>query len=277
MNPPFPDPGLGLPGPATMPEPGPGVAAAPRVEVAGLRAFYGDVEALAGVDLEVPANAVTALIGASGSGKTTLLRCINRLHEEVPRARLEGRVTVDGIDVYGPAIELPAVRRVVGMVFQRPTPFPSMSVYDNVAVGLRLAGARGPAVRETVVAALEVVGLWDELGHRLGVPAVSLSGGQQQRLCIARALAPDPAVILMDEPCSALDPIATLRIERLIGELTANHTIVLVTHNMQQAARVADTIVFMMDGRVIEHSPALELFTRPRDVRTERYVTGNFG
>ncbi|WP_249009096.1 phosphate ABC transporter ATP-binding protein [Conexibacter sp. DBS9H8] len=260
-----------------MPEPGPGVAAAPRVEVAGLRAFYGDVEALAGVDLEVPANAVTALIGASGSGKTTLLRCINRLHEEVPRARLEGRVTVDGIDVYGPAIELPAVRRVVGMVFQRPTPFPSMSVYDNVAVGLRLAGARGPAVRETVVAALEVVGLWDELGHRLGVPAVSLSGGQQQRLCIARALAPDPAVILMDEPCSALDPIATLRIERLIGELTANHTIVLVTHNMQQAARVADTIVFMMDGRVIEHSPALELFTRPRDVRTERYVTGNFG
>ena len=247
------------------------------VDLKGLRAFYGDSEAIHGIDLHFPANEVTALIGPSGSGKSTVVRCINRMHEEIPRARAEGSVTLDGIDVYAPGVDITAVRRVIGMVFQKPNPFPTMSIFDNVAAGLKLSGQRGSAVKDKVHAALHSVGLWDEVKDRLNAPGVGLSGGQQQRLCIARTIAVEPQVILMDEPCSALDPIATLRIEELIAELRTRYTIVIVTHNMQQAARVANSTVFMMDGSVVEHSPTTELFTTPKDERTERYVTGKFG
>ncbi|HET9074614.1 MAG TPA: phosphate ABC transporter ATP-binding protein PstB [Solirubrobacteraceae bacterium] len=254
-----------------------GARQAPAVDITGLRAFYGRSEALHGIDLHIAANEVTALIGPSGSGKSTVVRCINRMHEEIPNARAEGTITLDGVNVYDSATDITAVRRVIGMVFQKPNPFPTMSIFDNVAAGLRLSGQRGPAVKDKVHAALRSVGLWEEVKDRLNAPGVGLSGGQQQRLCIARTIAIEPQVILMDEPCSALDPIATLKIEELIAELRDQYTIVIVTHNMQQAARVADSTVFLMDGAVVEHSPTTELFTRPRDERTERYVTGKFG
>ena len=247
-----------------------------------LRAFYGDAEVLKGIDLDFHANEVTAIIGPSGCGKSTMVRCINRMHEEIPGARAEGRVLLQELDVYGPGIDVVAVRRAIGMVFQKPNPFPTMSVFDNVASGLRLSGyGRGErsraALSEKVQLALRSAGLWDEVCDRLGEPGASLSGGQQQRLCIARSLAVDPEVILMDEPCSALDPIATLRIEELIDELKRSVTIVIVTHNMQQAARVADRTAFMLDGRLVEAGPTREIFTNPSDPRTEDYVTGKFG
>jgi phosphate transport system ATP-binding protein len=248
-----------------------------------LRAFYGAAEALKGIDLDFHANEVTAIIGPSGCGKSTLVRCINRMHEEIPGARAEGRVLLHGLDVYGPGIDVVAVRRAIGMVFQKPNPFPTMSVFDNVASGLRLSGygRRGErsrsALSEKVELALRSAGLWDEVSDRLAEPGASLSGGQQQRLCIARSLAVDPEVILMDEPCSALDPIATLRIEELIDELKRSVTIVIVTHNMQQAARVADRTAFMLDGQLVEAGPTREIFTNPSDPRTEDYVTGKFG
>jgi phosphate transport system ATP-binding protein len=249
-----------------------------EVSVRGLWAYYGEQEAIRGIDLDFAANQVTAIIGPSGCGKSTLVRCINRMHEEVPGARAQGRVTLDGLDLYDPRVDVTAVRRLVGMVFQKPNPFPTMSVFDNVAAGLRLNGMRrGDGLRERVRAALDAVGLWDEVKGRLGAPGVELSGGQQQRLCIARTIAVEPEVILMDEPCSALDPVATLRIEELIDELKERYTIVIVTHNMQQAARVADTTAFMLDGRLIEHGPTTQIFTNPTDERTERYVTGKFG
>ena len=266
------------------PHPTAPVAAQPglRVSLQGLRAFYGSNEAVKGVDLEFRANEVTAIIGPSGCGKSTMVRCINRMHEEIAGARTQGRVLLDDLDIYGGAVDVVAVRRAIGMVFQKPNPFPTMSIYDNVAAGPRLSlGGRGQrsktAVRAKVEAALRSAGLWDEVADRLGEPGAGLSGGQQQRLCIARSLAVDPAVILMDEPCSALDPIATLRIEGLIGELKRRVTIVIVTHNMQQAARVADRTAFMLDGRVIEVGPTQEIFTTPADPRTEDYVTGKFG
>jgi len=247
-----------------------------------LRAFYGDAEALRGIDLDFHANEVTAIIGPSGCGKSTLVRCINRMHEEIPGARAEGSVLLQGLDVYGPGIDVVAVRRAIGMVFQKPNPFPTMSVFDNVASGLRLSGQgrrerSRAALSEKVELALRSAGLWDEVSDRLAEPGASLSGGQQQRLCIARSLAVDPEVILMDEPCSALDPIATLRIEELIDELKRSVTIVIVTHNMQQAARVADRTAFMLDGRLVEAGPTREIFTNPSDPRTEDYVTGKFG
>jgi phosphate transport system ATP-binding protein len=247
-----------------------------------LRAFYFDAEVLKGFDLDFHANEVTAIIGPSGCGKSTMVRCINRMHEEIPGARAEGRVLLQGLDVYGPGIDVVAVRRAIGMVFQKPNPFPTMSVFDNVASGLRLSGhARSAhsraALSEKVELALRSAGLWDEVSERLAEPGASLSGGQQQRLCIARSLAVDPEVILMDEPCSALDPIATLRIEELIDELKRSVTIVIVTHNMQQAARVADRTAFMLDGRVVEAGPTRQIFTNPSDPRTEDYVTGKFG
>jgi phosphate transport system ATP-binding protein len=247
-----------------------------------LRAFYRDAEALKGIDLDFHANEVTAIIGPSGCGKSTLVRCINRMHEEIPGARAEGTVLLHGLDVYGPGIDVVAVRRAIGMVFQKPNPFPTMSVFDNVASGLRLSGyGRGErsrsALRGKVELGLRSAGLWDEVCDRLAEPGASLSGGQQQRLCIARSLAVDPEVILMDEPCSALDPIATLRIEELIDELKRSVTIVIVTHNMQQAARVADRTAFMLDGQLVEAGPTREIFTNPSDPRTEDYVTGKFG
>jgi phosphate transport system ATP-binding protein len=242
-----------------------------------LRAFYGNAEQVKGVDLEFRANEVTAIIGPSGCGKSTMVRCINRMHEEIPGARAEGRVLLEELDVYDPSVDVVAVRRAVGMVFQKPNPFPTMSIFDNVAAGPRLSSRRRGDLREKVEAALRGAGLWDEVADRLDEPGAGLSGGQQQRLCIARSLAVDPEVILMDEPCSALDPIATLKIEELIDELKQRVTIVIVTHNMQQAARVADRTAFMLDGKVVEIGPTQEIFTKPTDPRTEEYVTGKFG
>ncbi len=247
------------------------------VTVRGLRAYYGKQEAIKGIDIDFPPNEVTAIIGPSGSGKSTVVRCINRMHEEIPGARAEGSVTVDDLDVYADGVDLTSVRRTIGMVFQKPNPFPTMSIFDNVAAGLRLIGDKGGDLRERVNQALRAVGLWDEVKDRLSEPGIGLSGGQQQRLCIARTVAVEPEVILMDEPCSALDPIATLKVEELIDELKDRYTIVIVTHNMQQAARVADSTVFMLDGEVIEHAPTNDVFTNPKDERTERYVTGKFG
>jgi phosphate transport system ATP-binding protein len=242
-----------------------------------LNAYYGHTHAVRGVSLDYAANRVTAMIGPSGCGKSTLVRCINRMHEEIPGARAEGRVTLDDIDIYGDGVDPTSVRRVVGMVFQKPNPFPTMSIFDNVAAGIRLSGSRGVDLRERVEWALGGAGLWDEVKDRLGAPGVGLSGGQQQRLCIARTIAVEPEVILMDEPCSALDPIATLRIEDLIQDLKERYTIVIVTHNMQQAARVADTTAFMLNGELIEHAPTEKIFSQPADTRTEEYVTGKFG
>jgi phosphate transport system ATP-binding protein len=257
----------------TKTQPKPGLS----VRLEGLRAFYGSTEQVKGIDLEFRANEVTAIIGPSGCGKSTMVRCINRMHEEIPGARAEGRVLLEDLNVYDPSVDVVAVRRAVGMVFQKPNPFPTMSIFDNVAAGPRLSSGRRGDVRAKVESALRGAGLWDEVADRLDEPGASLSGGQQQRLCIARSLAVDPEVILMDEPCSALDPIATLKIEELIDELKQRVTIVIVTHNMQQAARVADRTAFMLGGELVEVGPTQEIFTKPSDSRTEEYVTGKFG
>jgi phosphate transport system ATP-binding protein len=241
-----------------------------------LSAFYGETHAVKEVDLDYAANRVTAMIGPSGCGKSTLVRCINRMHEEIPGARATGEVRLDDLDLYDDGVDVVSVRRAIGMVFQKPNPFPTMSIYDNVAAGLRLSGTRGDT-RERVEQSLRGAGLWDEVKDRLNQPGIGLSGGQQQRLCIARTIAVEPEVILMDEPCSALDPIATLKIEELIHDLKQRYTIVIVTHNMQQAARVADTTAFMLAGEMIEHAPTDKIFSTPDDSRTEEYVTGKFG
>jgi phosphate transport system ATP-binding protein len=251
-------------------------SAARTVKLDGLHAYYGDQHAVKGVSLTYAANQVTAMIGPSGCGKSTVVRCINRMHEEIPGARAEGRVMLDDDDVYAREVDVVSVRRVIGMVFQKPNPFPTMSVFDNVAAGLRLSGRKGD-VKERVEQSLRGAGLWEEVKDRLGQPGIGLSGGQQQRLCIARTIAVEPEVILMDEPCSALDPIATLKIEELIHDLKQRYTIVIVTHNMQQAARVADTTAFMLHGEMVEHAPTEKIFTNPDDSRTEDYVTGKFG
>ena len=260
----------------------PTVPAAPSkpglsVRLEQLRAFYGEAEQVKGIDLEFRANQVTAIIGPSGCGKSTMVRCINRMHEEIPGARAEGRVLLEDLDVYDSSVDVVAVRRAIGMVFQKPNPFPTMSIFDNVATGLRLSSRGRGDLRPKVEAALRGAGLWDEVAGRLEDPGAGLSGGQQQRLCIARSLAVNPEVILMDEPCSALDPIATLKIEELIAELKRSVTIVIVTHNMQQAARVADRTAFMLGGKLVEVGPTQEIFTTPTDPRTEEYVTGKFG
>ena len=258
---------------ATSIEPKPGL----NVKLEQLRAFYGEAEQVKGIDLDFHANEVTAIIGPSGCGKSTMVRCINRMHEEIPGARAEGRVMLSDMDVYDPSIDVVAVRRAVGMVFQKPNPFPTMSIFDNVAAGLRLSSRGRGDLRGKVEAALRGASLWSEVADRLDQPGAGLSGGQQQRLCIARSLAVDPEVLLMDEPCSALDPVATLKIEELIEELKRRVTIVIVTHNMQQAARVADRTAFMLDGKLVEVGPTQEIFTKPSDPRTEEYVTGKFG
>jgi phosphate transport system ATP-binding protein len=245
------------------------------VRLEQLDAWYGETHSIKQLSLTFAANEATALIGPSGSGKSTVVRCVNRMHEEIPGARASGRVLLDDADVYDASVDVVAVRRAIGMVFQKPNPFPTMSIYDNVAAGLRLTSRK--VDDEQVERALRGAGLWDEVKDRLGKPGISLSGGQQQRLCIARALAVEPGVLLMDEPASALDPISTLKIEELIDELKARVTIVIVTHNMQQAARVADTTAFLLDGELIEHGPTERIFTNPEDQRTEQYVTGKFG
>ena len=249
--------------------------AARGVRLQGLHAWYGDHLTIKDLTLSFAANQATALIGPSGSGKSTVVRCINRMHEELPGARSEGRVLLDDVDLYDAAVDVTSVRRAVGMVFQKPNPFPTMSIFDNVAAGMRLSSRKVDPDR--VEGALRDAGLWDEVKDRLKKPGIGLSGGQQQRLCIARALAVEPEVLLMDEPASALDPISTLKIEDLVEELKARVTIIIVTHNMQQAARVADHTAFMLDGELVEVGPTERIFTKPDDERTERYVTGKFG
>jgi phosphate transport system ATP-binding protein len=257
--------------------PPPAEVNAPGISLRDINAYYGDSHAIKGVSLEYAPNQVTAMIGPSGCGKSTLVRCINRMHEEIPGAHAEGEILLDDLDINGADVDVVAVRRAIGMVFQKPNPFPTMSIFDNVAAGLRLSGARGVDMRERVERSLIGAGLWEEVKDRLNQPGVGLSGGQQQRLCIARTIAVEPDVILMDEPCSALDPIATLKIEDLIQELKERYTIVIVTHNMQQAARVADTTAFMLLGELVEHAPTGKIFSNPGDSRTEEYVTGKFG
>ena len=252
--------------------------AAVSIEELGL--WYGPKKAIDGVSLEVPRNEITALIGPSGCGKSTLLRCINRMNELIPGVRIEGQVRLDSQALYGPEVDPVAVRRVVGMVFQKPNPFPK-SIYENVAFGARINGYRGD-MDELVERSLVQAALWDEVKDKLKESGLALSGGQQQRLCIARAIAVQPEVILMDEPCSALDPIATQRIEDLMQELAADYTIVIVTHNMQQAARVSDRTAFMLAqedlvGRLVEYGRTEQVFTSPADKRTEDYITGRFG
>jgi phosphate transport system ATP-binding protein len=248
------------------------------ITLRGLRSFYGNHEAVKGVDIKFAPNKITAIIGPSGCGKSTLVRSINRMHEEIPGGRVEGEILLDDSAIYGDHVDVVAVRRAIGMVFQRPNPFPTMSIFDNVAAGLRLTGtARGKNLNNLVHEALRGAGLWAEVKGRLDKPAMGLSGGQQQRLCIARALAVKPEVLLMDEPCSALDPVATLRIEELLTDLKERVTIVLVTHNMQQAARVSDVTAFMLDGELVEVNETEKIFTNPDDERTEQYVAGKFG
>jgi phosphate transport system ATP-binding protein len=249
-----------------------------------LSAWYASFRALRDVSLLISPRHVTAIMGPSGCGKSTLIRCLNRMHEVAPKARASGEVLLKGENIYSPGADVVQVRRRIGMVFQRPNPFPTMSIFDNVAAGLRLHSAflRRSAVVEIVERSLRQAALWDEVKEKLNQPATQLSGGQQQRLCIARALAVEPEVLLMDEPCSALDPVATLKIEDLMRELARELTIVIVTHNMQQAARVSDyTAVMMMDedraGQLIEFGNTSQVFTTPKDKRTEDYITGRFG
>jgi len=261
-----------------------GTAAAPasstvRIAVAELNAYFGAVHAVRHVSVDLADRSVTAIIGPSGCGKSTFLRCLNRMHETVPTARVDGRVLLDGYDIYGEGISPVAVRRQVGMVFQRPTPFPTMSIRENVAAGLVIADKRpsGNGTDEIIERALKRAALWDEVRDRLKTSATGLSGGQQQRLCIARALATDPEVLLLDEPTASLDPISTQKVEELIYELRTDVTVVIVTHNLQQAARVSDQTAFFLGGELIEVAPTETMFTSPSDERTESYITGRFG
>jgi len=250
---------------------------AKRLDVKDLNLYYGKFHAVADVNLSVPPRSVTAFIGPSGCGKSTVLRSLNRMHEVTPGARVEGKVTLDGEDIYATAVDPVVVRKTIGMVFQRPNPFPTMSIRDNVLAGLRLNGERPDDPDAVVEKMLQRVALWDEVKDILSRAGTGLSGGQQQRLCIARSLALEPEVLLMDEPCSALDPIATARVEELIHELRKSYTIVIVTHNMQQAARVANFTAFFYLGKLIEHDRTDVIFTRPKEQRTEDYITGRFG
>ena len=248
------------------------------IDVSSLNAWYGSNHTLQDIDLKIPANKATALIGPSGCGKSTFVRCLNRMHETTTGARVEGTVEIGGIDIYKDASPV-EIRRRIGMVFQRPNPFPTMSIYDNVASGLRLNGFRNRRILDEVVEkSLKSAALWEEVKSDLRKKSgASLSGGQQQRLCIARALAVDPEVLLMDEPASALDPVSTSKIEDLIFELKSQYTIVIVTHNMQQAARVAENTGFFLSGKLVEFDQTHKIFTNPRDKRTEDYITGRFG
>jgi phosphate transport system ATP-binding protein len=246
------------------------------LEVRRLSAGYGANPVIRDISLGFPANRVTAIIGPSGCGKSTLIRCLNRMHEVIPAATSEGEILLEGRDVT--AMDPVLLRRQVGMVFQRPNPFPTMSIFGNVASGLALNGLRdGAVLEEKVEASLRQAALWDEVKDKLSAPGLSLSGGQQQRLCIARALAVEPRVLLLDEPCSALDPIATAKIEELLLELKDALTIVIVTHNMQQAARVSGRTAFLLMGELVEYGPTSQIFTKPADKRTEDYITGRFG
>jgi phosphate transport system ATP-binding protein len=258
---------------------------AKTIEARGVDLYYGDFQAVEDVSIKIEPNRVTALIGSSGCGKTTFLRSLNRMHELIPGARVDGEITLDGENMYAPGVDPVQVRRLVGMVFQSPNPFPTMSVYENVAAGLSLNARRMKKTDKDAVVERSLRGahLWDEVKDRLDKPGSGLSGGQQQRLCIARAIAVEPEVLLMDEPCSALDPVATLAIEDLIGELKSRYTIAIVTHNMQQAARASDITAFFnleasgRPGRLVEIGPTETIFTKPEQQATEDYVSGRFG
>ncbi len=249
-----------------------------KIKVAGLRAWFGNHEVLKGIDIGITSREVTAIIGPSGCGKSTFIRCLNRMHELVPGARAEGHVTLDATDVYASEVDPVLLRRRVGMVFQKPNPFPSMSIRENVLAGLRLTKRLDRSkAGEIVERALGHAALWDEVKDKLDKPGTSLSGGQQQRLCIARTLAVDPEVVLMDEPCSALDPIATAKIEDLLHDLSRDYTIIIVTHNLQQATRVSNKTGFFLQGELVEFGETERMFTQPQDRRTEDYITGKFG
>ena len=248
-----------------------------KIQAKNLNAWFGSNHVLKEISMMIRGNVITAIIGPSGCGKSTLIRCFNRMHELVPSARVSGEVLLDGSNIYDRGVDPVLIRRKVGMVFQKPNPFPTMSVFDNVAAGLKLGGNHGNRLDEVVRISLEQAGLWDEVKDDLDKSGASLSGGQQQRLCIARALAVEPEVILMDEPCSALDPIATAKIEQLMIALKERYTVIIVTHNMQQAARVSDFTAFMYLGRVIEYGETIQLFRNPKEELTERYITGKFG
>lgn len=257
---------------------------AKRIDVSDLNVYYGGFKAVEGVSMTVEPRSVTAFIGPSGCGKSTFLRTLNRMHEVIPGGRVEGKVMLDDQDLYASSMDPVAVRRTVGMVFQRPNPFPTMSIYDNVAAGLRLNGVKNKKTLDGIVeSSLKGANLWNEVKDRLGKPGAGLSGGQQQRLCIARAIAVQPQVLLMDEPCSALDPISTLAIEDLINELKTQYTIVIVTHNMQQAARVSDRTAFFNlkatgePGRLVEIDDTTRIFNNPTEQATEDYISGRFG
>ncbi|MFE9654203.1 phosphate ABC transporter ATP-binding protein PstB [Micromonospora sp. NPDC006431] len=257
---------------------------AKRIEATNVTAYYGAFKAIENINLTVEPKTVTALIGPSGCGKSTFLRSINRMHEVLPGARVEGSLTIDNQDIYDRDVDVTAVRRMIGMVFQRPNPFPTMSIFENVVAGLRLNGVKRKSIlEEAAEKALRSANLWDEVKDRLGKPGAGLSGGQQQRLCIARTIAVEPQVVLMDEPCSALDPISTLAIEDLMFQLKDKFTIIIVTHNMQQAARVSDRTAFFSiektgdPGRLIEYDNTQKIFSNPSMKKTEDYITGRFG
>jgi phosphate transport system ATP-binding protein len=249
-----------------------------KMQSIGLSAWFGTKQALKDINISIRANAVTAIIGPSGCGKSTFLRTLNRMHELVQGAKMSGQVLLDGKNIYAPEVDPVMVRRRVGMVFQKPNPFHTMSIYDNVAAGLKLTGVkRGASLDEVVQRSLEQATLWDEVKGDLKKPGTSISGGQQQRLCIARAIALEPEVILMDEPCSALDPIATAKIEELIVSLKRDYTVVIVTHNMQQAARVSNFTAFLYIGELVEYGDTTSVFENPKNELTEKYITGKFG
>jgi len=249
-----------------------------KVSIKNLEAWFGTKQALKNINLDVKEKTVTAFIGPSGCGKTTLIRCLNRMHEMTPGAKAKGQVIIDGLDIYDRNIDPVIIKRRVGMVFQKPNPFPTMSIYDNVAAGLKLNGIKDKQLMDYIVKeSLESAALWDEVKNELGKPGMGLSGGQQQRLCIARALAMQPEVLLMDEPTSALDPMASSKIENLVNDLKKRYTVIIVTHNMQQAARVSDDTVFMYLGELIEHNPTKKIFENPEKELTERYISGKFG
>ncbi|MDQ3975708.1 MAG: phosphate ABC transporter ATP-binding protein PstB [Thermoproteota archaeon] len=249
-----------------------------KLTISNLFAWFGMKQALKNINLNIKPNIVTAIIGPSGCGKTTLIRCINRMHEMTPNAKAKGSVILDGLDIYDKAVDPVTIKRRIGMVFQKPNPFPTMSIYDNVAAGLRLNGIRDKKLIDDVVKeSLEGAALWDEVKSELTKPGIGLSGGQQQRLCIARALAMQPEILLMDEPTSALDPIASSKIEELVHSLKKDLTIITVTHNMQQAARVSDYTAFMYLGELVEYGPTKQIFEKPHNELTERYISGKFG
>ena len=249
-----------------------------KVSIKKLEAWFGTKQAVKDVSLDVKENTITAIIGPSGCGKTTLIRCLNRMHEMTPSSRSMGQVIIDGIDIYDRNIDPVIIKRRIGMVFQKPNPFPTMSIYDNVAAGLKLNGVKDrQLIDEIVKESLQGAGLWEEVKNELDKPGMGLSGGQQQRLCIARALAMQPEVLLMDEPTSALDPMASSKIEELVHDLKQELTIIIVTHNMQQAARVSDYTAFMYLGELVEYGPTKKIFENPEKELTERYISGKFG